>query len=268
MPRLGPCQWRTDTLDRMNAGSNSTRAALLDLTRELSGLAEARGIPMRALGGLGIDLRVTGVHAPLRREFADVDVAVPSKARREITDLMEEAGLVGDSEFNTLHGARRQIWWTPDQSTHVDVFLGEFRMCHRLELDGRLGVDHPALPAADLLLTKLQVVELNRKDVTDVAALLTTHSLDTGDEPGAINRERVVEVLSSDWGFYTTVTDNLERIPALVSAIEPEIGGQVAEVAAELHEEIARAPKSRAFKLRARVGRRKRWYEVPDESIT
>jgi hypothetical protein len=67
----------------------------------------------------------------------------------------------------------------------VDVFLGEFKMCHRLDLDDRLGVDHPALPAADLLLTKLQVLELNRKDVTDVAALLTTHKLDERDEPGS-----------------------------------------------------------------------------------
>jgi hypothetical protein len=52
------------------------------------------------------------------------------------------------------------------------------------------------------------------------------------------------------------------------SNIDAEIGRRVAKQAAELREEVARAPKSRGFKLRARVGRRKRWYEVPDESIT
>jgi hypothetical protein len=259
---------RTDTLERMNAASDATRGGLLDMTRELVGLAETHGTPMRALGGLGIDLRANGAPAQLRREFADIDLAAPSKARRQVTQVMEAAGLVGEPEFNALHGARRQIWWTPDRSTHVDVFLGEFKMCHRLDLDGRLSVDHPALPAADLLLMKLQVVELNRKDVTDAAALLTTHRLGVGDEPGSINRERVVDVLSSDWGFYTTATDNLERIPRLVTDIEPEIGRRVAEPAAELREEVAGAPKSRAFKLRAKVGRRKRWYDVPDESIT
>jgi hypothetical protein len=114
----------------------------------------------------------------------------------------------------------------------------------------------------------LQVLELNRKDVTDVAALLTTYKLDERDEPGSINRRRIVEVLSTGWGFYTTATENLERIPGLVSEIDAELGRHVAAVAGELHEEVLQAPKSRAFNLRARVGRRKRWYEVPDESIT
>jgi hypothetical protein len=80
------------------------------------------------------------------------------------------------------------------------------------------------------------------------------HKLDEGDEAGSINRNRVVDVLSSDWGFYTTATDNLEKLPGLVSDIDPELGRQVAKSAGELHEEVARAPKSRAFNLRAKLG--------------
>lgn len=115
---------------------------------------------------------------------------------------------------------------------------------------------------------KLQVVELNHKDVTDAAALLSTHRLDDHDGEGSINRERIVDVLSGDWGFYTTATDNLEKVPDLVSAMDPELGRQVAETAGQIRADVEEAPKSRAFKLRARVGRRKRWYEIPDESIT
>jgi hypothetical protein len=252
----------------MSASDDSTRAALRDLTTELIDRARARGIAVRALGGLGVDLRASDAPPVLRRQFADVDLAAPRTTRRQLSEMLEEAGLEGEPEFNALQGARRQIWWTPDRSTHVDLFLGEFRMCHRLDLDGRLDVDHPALPAADLLLTKLQVLELNRKDVTDVAALLTTHRLGDGDEPGSINRRRVAHVLSTDWGFYTTATDNLERIPGLVSEIDSELGRRVANSAGTIREEAVAAPKSRAFKLRAKIGRRKRWYEVPDESIT
>lgn len=252
----------------MSAARGSQRDALLVLTTELVARAEAHGIPLRALGGLGIDLRANGAHPLLRREFADVDVAAPRRARGKVTEVMEEAGLAAEREFNALQGARRQIWWTSDRSTHVDVFLGEFAMCHRLELDDRLGVDHPALPAADLLLMKLQVVALNRKDVTDTAALLTTHALDDSDRAGSINRRRLVEVLSTDWGFYTTATDNLERMPSLVAEIDSGLGRQVAEMAASVREEVDQAPKSRAFKLRAKVGRHKRWYELPEESLT
>ena len=251
----------------MGLKPGSTREDLLWLTRELVRLAEARGTRLRALGGLGVALRTAGADPLLQREFADVDVAAPRRGRRAVTEAMEDAGLAGEPEFNALQGARRQIWWTPDRRTHVDVFLGEFAMCHTLDLDARLDVDHPALPAADLLLMKLQVVELNRKDVTDAAALLSTHRLGDGDGEGSIDRRRVVEVLAGDWGFYTTATDNLDKLPALVAETSPDLGDRIAAAAAEIRDEVDRAPKSRAFRLRARVGRRKRWYEVPDESI-
>jgi hypothetical protein len=252
----------------VSSETHSTRDALLSLTSELIRLGKSHGAPMRAMGGLGIALRGTDAHPVLQREFADIDVAVGKRSRRQVTDTMQDAGLEADPEFNALQGSRRQIWWTPDRATHVDVFLGEFAMCHRLDLDGRLETDHPALPAADLLLMKLQVVELNRKDVTDAAALLSTHHLDEDDGEGSINRHRIVDVLSRDWGFYTTATDNLDKIPALVAEVNPQLGPEVAAAAAEIRDEVDRAPKPRSFKLRARVGRRKRWYEIPDESIT
>jgi hypothetical protein len=252
----------------VSSASDLTRDELLSLTGELIGLADSRGAPLRAIGGLGIALRAPDANPLLRRDFADVDLAAGRKSRRQVTEAMEEAGLEGEPEFNALQGARRQIWWKPDRSTHVDIFLGEFAMCHSLDLDGRLPPDHQALAAADLLLMKLQVVQLNHKDVTDAAALLSTHRLNGHDGEGSINRERLVEVLSSDWGFYTTATDNLGAIPDLVAAIDPELGRQVGDAAAQIRADVEEAPKSRAFKLRARVGRRKRWYEIPDESIT
>jgi hypothetical protein len=250
------------------ASDQSTRDGLLALAGRLIESAAARGAPVRALGGVGIALRTPDAHPALWRDFADVDLAGSKRARRQVTETMEEAGLAGESHFNALQGARRQIWWTAGQTTHVDVFLGEFSMCHTLSLDERLEVDHPALPAADLLLMKLQVVELNHKDVTDAAALLCTHDLGGGDEPGSINRDRIVDVLSNDWGFYTTATDNLERLPSLVAELDGALGERVAEAAGQIRREIDEAPKSRGFKLRGKVGRRKRWYEIPEESIT
>jgi hypothetical protein len=241
---------------------------MLALTRTLIDIADTRGVRLRAIGGIGIDLRATDAPPVLRRQFADIDLAASAKSRRELKDVLEAAGLHGDPEFNVLQGARRQIWWTADRDTHVDVFLGKFAMCHRLDFEQRLDIDHPALPAADLLLMKLQVVELNQKDATDAAALLSTHALDAHDGPGSINRDRLIDVLSRDWGFYTTATDNLEKLPGLVVGLDENLGRQIAEAAAEIREEVERAPKSRAFKLRAKVGRRKQWYELPEESIT
>ncbi len=226
------------------------------------------GVRVRALGGLGVHLRTPERPAPLRRGYGDVDLVARPSDRAAIERRLESIGFTPDREFNSLNGRRRQIWWTPDQSTHLDLFLGRFEMCHSLDLDDRLPADHRALPAADLLLTKLQVVELNRKDVQDAATLLVSHELGSGDGEGTINVDRLVEVLSGDWGFFTTVTDNLGRLGELTSELSPENGDRVAATAAEIARAVDEAPKGRRFQMRARVGRRKRWYEIPDETLT
>lgn len=240
-------------------------AALIELIERLR--AAADGVPLRALGGVGVALRAPDAAPPLRRSIEDLDVAVPKRARREVEDAFGAAGLLPEREFNALQGNRRQIWWTPDRSTHVDVFLGEFAMCHRLDLDDRLDVDHAALPAADLLLMKLQVVHLNLKDVRDIAALLTTHEVGDGDAEGVIDRGRLRDVLGADWGFFTTAGDNLEKLGDLVG--EHALGGEsrVRAQSDALRAELEAAPKTRAFRMRAKVGRRRRWYELPEESL-
>jgi hypothetical protein len=238
---------------------------LIELTHRL--IAAAGDVPLRALGGVGVALRAPEAPAPLRRSSEDLDLAAPRRARRAIEDAFTAAGLEAEREFNALQGSRRQIWWTADRATHVDVFLGEFAMCHRLDLDERLAVPHPAMPAADLLLMKLQVVHLNLKDVQDLAALLTTHELGEGDDDGVIDRRRLQEVLGADWGFFTTAGDNLERLGDLVAEHAPEAEPRVREQAGALRDELDAAPKTRAFRMRAKVGRRRRWYELPEESL-
>jgi hypothetical protein len=239
--------------------------ALIALTQRLIDAAD--GVPLRALGGVGVALRTPAAAPALRRSSEDLDLAAPRRARRDVEDAFNAAGLLAEREFNALQGSRRQIWWTPDRATHVDVFLGEFAMCHRLDLDERLDVAHAALPAADLLLMKLQVVHLNLKDVQDLAALLTTHELGEGDDDGIIDRGRLHDVLGADWGFHTTASDNLERLGDLVAEHAPEAEGRVRAQSAALHEELEAAPKTRSFRMRAKVGRRRRWYELPEESL-
>jgi hypothetical protein len=235
------------------------REEMIALARRL---IDAADFALRAMGGVGVALRAPDADPALHRSYADVDLAAPRRARRDVEDAMSAAGLVPEREFNALNGARRQIWWTPDGRSHVDVFIGEFAMCHRLDLDPGTAAPGPALPGADLLLTKLQVVELNFKDAQDAAALLTTHEIGDG-----ISLDRLRTVLADDWGFYTTATDNLARIPEIIRDHAPAVAARLADRCRALAAELEAAPKSRAFKLRAKVGRRKRWYEVPEESL-
>jgi len=247
--------------------SEPSGSATIELCESVIEATDAAGVRVRALGGLGVHLRVPERPQPLRRSYGDVDLVARRGDRSTIERTLEGLGLVGEQEFNALNGQRRQLWWGEDGSTHLDLFLGEFAMCHSLRLDDRLPADHRALPAADLLLTKLQIVELNRKDVQDAAALMISHELGEGDADGVIDVDRLVAVLAGDWGYYTTVTDNLARLPDLVESLAPESAARVGASSREIVECLEREPKGRRFQLRAKVGRRKRWYEVPDESV-
>jgi len=252
----------------MTAGAAPPRDELIALARTLIEAGESSGLTLRAMGGVGVWLRTSGVaDTALEREIADVDLAAPRRARRSIEDTFAAAGLQPERELNALNGDRRQVWWTPDGSAHVDVFVGEFAMCHRIDLDPGLATGDPALGAAELLLTKLQVVELNLKDALDAAALLTTHSLTGDDGERALSLPRLRDVLAADWGFYTTASDNLVRLPDIVRSHAPVVADALAERCQALLAALEAAPKGRAFRLRAKVGRRKRWYEVPEESL-
>jgi hypothetical protein len=152
----------------------------------------------------------------------------------------------------------------------MDVFLDQLRMCHDLRFAERLTVDRWTLPLADLLLSKLQIVELTDRDAQDVAALLADHEL-TEDDAG-IGLRRIRSVCATDWGWWRTVDGNLGRLIARWrrdaaggSAEEGLALGTATARATALLERLASAPKSAAWRLRAAIGDRMRWYAEPEE---
>ena len=168
-------------------GSLNTGAPLADPVAEGRRIAEeaARGrSPVRLTGGVAIALRCPSADRPeLQRVYADIDVVVRRRDSGSLGAFLGELGYEPDREFNALHGARRQLFWTADRSRQIDVFLDRYEMCHRLDLRDRLDLHPETLSLADLLLTKLQVVETTEKDLVDIATLLSDHAL-TEDESG------------------------------------------------------------------------------------
>jgi hypothetical protein len=161
-----------------------------------------------------------------------------------------------------MNGRERLLFFDDANGRQVDVFVSSFRMCHEIPLEGRLdGHDH-TVPLAELLLTKLQIVELNVKDVSDAVALLG--SCDVTDDDAGVNATRVAELTADDWGLWRTITRNLEEVAQHLDRydVDREV---VAERLRELLQRIEAAPKSRGWKLRDKIGERKRWYELPEE---
>ncbi len=214
-----------------------------------------RDVAVRLLGGAAVVLhcqRTLG--GSPHREIGDLDVVVGGTEGREVTAVFEAEGYEPDRRFNAMQGDRRMIFNGPVGK--VDVFVDRFELCHRLELADRLSLEPETITAADLLLTKLQIVQLTEKDVVDIALLLTEHTFGRG--PGDhIDVAYMSELVGDDWGLWRTSSRTLAEI----AVRRPEVAAMTRELNAAFDE----APKTRRFRMRARVGERKRWYEIPDE---
>ena len=225
--------------------------------------AQARGLPVRLLGGVAIKLLLGDRFDPAyARPYRDIDLLCDRKAGRGVEELLAARGWAPAVEFNALNGSRRLLFHDPASEAPVDVFVGEFAMCHTLPLADSLQRPGPSLPATDLLMTKLQIVELNAKDRSDLFALLSACPVGDGDHT-AIEPARVAELTARDWGLHHTFERNLAHLRDAVAAGD---GPAAATPAIEaLLAAMEAAPKSRGWKMRAKIGERKRWYELPEE---
>ncbi len=242
--------------------------ALTEEAPRLVRRADENELALRLFGGVAIWLRCTEqTRQLLGRDYGDIDLVAHKGGSRRLRELLEHEGYVPERVFNATHGASRLLYHAPDSSYHIDVFLDQFEMSHKLDFSRRLEVESVCLPAAELLLAKLQVAEVNRKDLTDTAMLLLDHRPGEADGPGALNLAEVSEVCAASWGLYTTVTDNLDALRAIVDALglDAERATLLRDRITEVRGGLEAAPKTGAWKMRARIGRRKRWYEVPEE---
>jgi len=229
--------------------------------------AQKVGISLRVLGGLAVCLTSPSatLHKQLKRKYADVDLVGLGQDERRLTALFIELGYEPNQRFNALHGKTRMIFTNPQDDSHIDVFLDQFQMCHTLDLRHRLLGGYLSLPLADLLITKLQIIQLNEKDLKDVLAILLDHELGA-EKTDTIDLRYLSGLTSQSWGLYTTLGDNLQKvreksIDLLTSALADRIKVRIDNILSEMEKE----PKSLAWKLRARIGRKMEWYDLPDE---
>jgi hypothetical protein len=222
-------------------------------------------VPLRLLGGVAIKLRAPGELLPaFRRTYGDLDFVTTKKGAGRAAELFRNEGYEPHVAFNALHGRERLLFFDVDHDRQVDVFVGAFAMSHKIPLDARLEVDPVSIPLAELLLTKLQIAQLNEKDVRDALALLEGHPV--GDADGeTVNAGRIAALCGADWGLWRTITGNLDTCCALAPGYDVPDRAEVEARLQELLHRIEAEPKTRGWKLRAKIGERKRWYELPDE---
>jgi hypothetical protein len=244
--------------------------------------ANARGLLVRLMGGMAVRAHAPDWTHRTRRREVDLDFATRSKDRGAFFKLLEAEGYTPDKRHNAMFGGTQAYFVDVARNRPVDVLVDKLEMCHRIDFAGRLERSSPTLPVADLLLSKLQVVKLNKKDLLDALILLAEHPLadddgapDTLSGQGTISVPRILAHTSNDWGWWRTATGNLDKLEQyLASDFQPEdldVGGgrqamlDPGEQIRALRAAIDDAPKSTRWKLRARVGERQTWYQEPEE---
>ena len=230
--------------------------------------AEEEGIRLRILGSLAYR-----IHCPenlslfdaMERDLTDIDLAADRKQGKEVKRFITSRGYVEDQRITASTEGSRYYFEHPDSGLGVDVFYDELYFCHRIPLRDRLDLDRPTITTCDLLLEKMQIVELNPKDVKDTLVLLLEHPV-AGKGAGTeeIDSAYLADVLADDWGFYYTVTQNLDKVEGFLPDFEPigpEQGELIRERLGQLREAIESAKKSRKWRMRARIGPKKKWYQ-------
>ena len=263
------------------AGTRTLEDPLAEALR-LVDAANARGLLLRLMGGMAVRAHAPDWTHRTRRREVDLDFATRGKDRAAIYKLLDAEGYTPDKRHNAMFGGQQGWFVDTARSRPVDILVDRLEMCHRIEFDGRLERSSPTLPVGDLVLSKLQIVKINKKDLLDALILLAEHPLAEDDGAadsrvgqGTISVPRILAHTSNDWGWWRTVTGNLDKLGAYIATdLQPEdldVGdGRRARLdpgaqIRDLRTAIEAAPKSTKWKLRARVGEKKTWYQEPEE---
>jgi hypothetical protein len=231
----------------------------------LLALAREDGTVLRLLGAVAFARRCPN-HAYLReqlgRHYTDIDFAAYGRQADQVRALFARAGYVEDPHVYVASEGTRLVAEHPGIGMHIDVFLDKLEFCHTVLWKGRLELDPETIPLAELLLQKMQIVEINEKDLIDTITLFLEFPLGDHDDE-TINIGRVAGLCGKDWGWWRTLTMNLDKVRQMAEHYEQLSDEETRRVADQVQaalDRIEAQPKSMTWKLRAKVGDRKKWY--------
>lgn len=245
----------------------------LDEARRLTDEAQKQGLTLRVMGPIALHFYFpehVGLYRKMERlgerVFTDIDYASYGKNRGKIVPFFAKQGYELEKRAAMLSGGTRHIYYS-DHIPMIDVFFDKLDYNHPILYKGRLEFHPYCVTLTDLLLQKLQIVEINDKDLKDAMLLLLAGQIGE-DDHNKINVTYLAKLLANDWGFYYTSITNLNKVQAAIYGV-PALSEQdrllIKENAETIIKIIEMEPKSGKWKSRAKAGTSKIWYkEVSD----
>lgn len=243
-------------------------------------------VNLRILGALAIRIHCeefSELHRKLKRlgsedrVFTDIDLIGYSKERNKVRMLMEDVFSFKYSEqFMLMHGKERLLYFHPDGLYHVDIFFDKLKFSHDIDFGsspdkGRLKLDFPTISPADLLLEKLQIREINEKDIKDIVVLLRAHDLSSEDQRETVNAKYIAKILADDWGFWYDVKMNLDKVRLFMEKYLEDgilLQADFEDLCRKLEtliNFIDMEPKTKNWKKREKIGTNKKWWRTVEE---
>lgn len=243
---------------------------LEDKAKELVAQAAQQGITLRMLGALAFRAHCPEykrVHQQANRILTDIDFMAYYKQKGAIEKFFKGLGWAEDVGLKSIPGIKRSIFDNSQIGYHTDVFYDTLEMCHDINFAGRLEIDSPTISLVDLFLEKMQIVELNEKDVIDTIMLFLEHNIGENDRE-TVNVKYLRDLCSKDWGLWRTVTMNVGRVKDALPKYDwltPEESNRVEERLSIIQDNLEKCPKTFGWKMRARVGDKMVWYRKVEE---
>jgi len=260
--------------------------------RTIVDAAQAKGTVLRILGSLAIYAH--SLHAPESvsfyhsvgrvREgaplFTDLDLIGYAVQGRSISKVFDGLGFKGDDMINGFFGDRRLIYYEGRNRFHVDIFLDKLEFSHDVLFgkkpgNGRLELDFPTISLTDLVLEKLQIHWIGRKDLVDLLVIFLGHDVkeQANGNHEVVDAGHIANLLADDWGFWHESMQNLEKTRQMLGQfigegrISHDLSMRIGSRIAELGSTLQSVPKGRHWEKRAKVGTAKPWFREVEEVV-
>lgn len=242
----------------------------LDILHKIMDKANESNATMRVIGSIAFRIKCPDykyMEYENKRYLTDIDFVAYGNDIIKIQDLFFDMGWSENQNVLRLFGDKRRIFYHPDKSIHSDIFLDKLRFCHEIDFRNRLEIDYPTISLTDLLLEKLQIVKINRKDLVDTMILLSQHSVSKrGNDSKKINGNYVAKLCAKDWGWWKTTTMNIEKTHQFSEdCLKKKDAQNVQEKLDILSQLIEEHPKGIKWKIRSKIGEKAKWYREVEE---
>lgn len=239
---------------------------LKNLVQEIFDDSQKIGFSVRLTGGVAIRShceRYDYLFENFNRKYEDIDFVCLNKEEENVKQYFINKNYALNQEVYIYSEGGRLIFENNKTKSKIEVFIDELDFCHLINLRKRFLIDYPTISLTDLLLSKMQIIDISERDFIDITILIIEHNICLSEESEKINANYIAKLLSNDWGFYYTFETNIKKVTEFVknSILPNNIKLDVNNKLEHLKLIISNEEKTITWKMRSVVGSKVKWYK-------